>query len=320
MAIPNQQKPDRGKPKPQVFVRPNDPFIYLRVRTDWYCYCPTDTPLGQGAMGTVYVGYNCKTRERIAVKRVIDRYANVPQVRERARQEAALEFRHPNLVEMIGYCEYAHDSGPIFLLSNLVEGQNLDAFVNGMSLEDPHRVEKICTAIYQILDALDYIHSRGVIHRDIKPSNIMVEGNGNVRLMDLGIARMAEGNAFSQYGFIGTPEYSAPEQINRDRTGVTNPIDARTDIYALGITFYEMLTGSNPMSANSDAMILSNQMTRILPDASNIPRRLMNVILKATEKEASKRFSRAIDFKNAIIDAMTPRPSLWERVINMLSF
>lgn len=79
------------------------------------------------------------------------------------------------------------------------------------------KVEKICNVIYPVLDALDYVHSRGVVHRDIKPSNIMIENESNIRLMDLGIARMNGGNKFSAFGFIGTPQYSAPEQISRDK-------------------------------------------------------------------------------------------------------
>ena len=108
---------------------------------------------------------------------------------------------------MIGYCEYAPDNGPVFILSKFVSGMQVDDYVK-LNLEDVvDRVEKICNIIYPVLDALDYVHSRGVIHRDIKPSNIMIENESNIRLMDLGIARMNGGNKFSAYGFIGTPHY-----------------------------------------------------------------------------------------------------------------
>ena len=87
-----------------VLQRPGDPNIYLFAMGEWYGYNPQNEPLGCGAMGTVYLGFRCKNGERIAVKRVKDEYANVRVIRERARQEASLAFRHPNLVEMIGYC------------------------------------------------------------------------------------------------------------------------------------------------------------------------------------------------------------------------
>lgn len=296
-----------------VVQRPDDPYIYLFVMGEWYCYNPADEPLGSGAMGTVYPGYRCRNGEKIAVKRVKDCYANNKMIRDRARQEASLAFRHHNLVEMIGYCEYAPDSGPVFILSKLVSGMQVDEYIK-LRLEGiPDRVEKICHIIYPILDALDYVHSRGVVHRDIKPSNIMIENESNVRLMDLGIARMNGGNKFSAFGFIGTPQYSAPEQISRDKNSPVQ-INASTDIYALGITFYELLTGKNPFDSQTEAETLTRQMKVPLPADDKIPHRLMQVIWKATEKEQGKRFQTASEFKTAIEQAMLPPLSVTGRL------
>lgn len=299
--------------KKTVVQRKNDPYIYLYVMGEWYCYNPMEPPLGSGAMGDVYRGYRCKNGAMIAVKRVKDFYANNKMIRERAKLEASLAFRHPNLVEMIGCCEYAPDNGPIFILSNFVQGEDIDKYVKGFA-DSPNRVEKICNAICSVLDALDYVHSRGVIHRDIKPSNIMIENGSNVRLMDLGISRMNGGNKFSSYGFIGTPQYSAPEQIKREEGNTANPINATTDIYELGITFYELLAGENPMDSDSEAETLARQISEALPSNPAIPRKLMNVIWKATEKEQSKRYQTALEFKNAINNALLPDPPLTERV------
>lgn len=303
--------------KQTVVQRKNDPYIYLYVMGEWYCYNPLEQPLGGGAMGDVYRGYRCNTGAIIAVKRVKDSYANNKMIRERARQEASLAFRHPNLVEMIGCCEYAPDHGPIFILSHFVQGENIDKYVKQIP-DTPNKTEKICNAICAVLDALDYIHSRGVIHRDIKPSNIMIENNSNVRLMDLGISRMNGGNKFSQYGFIGTPQYSAPEQITREEGNAANPINATTDIYELGITFYELLTGVNPMDCETDADTLAKQLKEPLPSNPNIPKRLMQVLWKATEKEQSKRFQTAMEFKNAIQKALLPEPSLSDKIAKIL--
>ncbi|MBR1521041.1 MAG: serine/threonine protein kinase [Bacteroidaceae bacterium] len=296
-----------------VVQRPNDPYIYLYAMGEWYCYNPQEPPLGSGAMGDVYCGYRCKNGEMIAVKKVKDAFANNKMIRERARQEASLAFRHPNLVEMVGYCEYARESGPIFILSHYVQGEDIDKYVKRFA-GSPNRVEKICSAICAVLDALDYVHSRGVIHRDIKPSNIMVENGSNVRLMDLGIARVNAAGKFSSTGFIGTPEYAAPEQMIPEQNGQTAPINATTDIYALGITFYELLTDRNPMSCDTETATLTKQMKEPLPGDAKIPCKLMQVIWKATEKEQSKRYQRALDFKNAILAALMPEPSLFERV------
>lgn len=296
-----------------VVQRKNDPFLYLYVMGEWYCYNPQEPPLGGGAMGDVYRGYRCKNGAIVAIKRVKDCYANNKMIRDRARQEASLAFRHPNLVEMIGCCEYSPDYGPIFILSHFVNGENIDKYVKHFS-ESPNRVEKICNAICSVLDALEYIHSRGVIHRDIKPSNIMVENDTNVRLMDLGISRMNGGNRFSQFGFIGTPQYSAPEQIKREEGNGNTPINATTDIYELGITFYELLTGVNPMDCEADADTLAKQLKESLPSNSKIPSRLMQVIWKATEKEQAKRYATALEFKTAIQNALLPEPSFSEKI------
>lgn len=300
-----------------VVQRQNDPYIYLYVMGEWYCYNPLELPLGSGAMGDVYRGYRCKNGAMIAVKRVKDAYANNKMIRERARQEASLAFRHPNLVEMIGYCEYAPESGPIFILSHFVQGEDIDKYVQGFE-GSPNKVEKICNAICFVLDALDYVHSRGVVHRDIKPSNIMVENGSNVRLMDLGIARMNGGNKFSSFGFIGTPEYSAPEQLLREQNGINVHINATTDIYELGITFYELLDGTNPMACQSEVETLTKQMKEPLPASPKIPKKLMQVIWKATEKEQLKRYQTALEFKNAIQASLLPDPPLSAKISNWI--
>lgn len=304
---------DTQQARQTVVQRENDPYIYLYVMGEWYCYNPQDTPIGRGAMGDVYIGYRVKTGEQIAIKRVKDFYANNKLIRERARQEASLAFRHPNLVEMIGCCEYAPDSGPIFLLSHLVLGENIDKHIKKMG-DQPFKVEKVSRVIMAVLDALDYIHSRGVIHRDIKPTNIMIEHNSNVRLMDLGISRMNGGNKFSSFGFIGTPQYSAPEQIKRDEVNRGDPINATTDIYELGITFYELLAGINPMDSPSEAEVLDRQVRKPLPASPNIPPRLMKVIWKATEKVQAKRYQSAAEFKQAIAKALTPEPPMTQKI------
>lgn len=306
--------PQNFVPSPTVrrSNNPNDPFIYLLVNKEWYCYNPGER-LGGGAMGDVYLGYRCRTLEPIAVKRVKDCFANNIVMREKARQEASLAYRHPNLVEMIGVCEYAYNSGPCFLLSKYVKGENIDTYLTRIP-DTGAKFEKVGFAICQVLDALDYLHSNGVVHRDVKPSNIMVENDSNVRLMDLGIARQNGGNKWSQFGFIGTPQYSAPEQILRKEIDTTDKIDATTDLYALGITLYELLAGANPMNCATDADTLTKQMTEKLPPSSVIPRRLMHVIWKATEKEQSKRYQSAKDFQQALKSALETPPSFWDKV------
>ena len=303
--------------KKTVYQRPNDPYIYLYVMGEWFCYDPSQKPLGKGSMGTVYMGYQVNNCTPVAVKRVNDYYANNATIRARAKQEASLAFRHQNLIEMIGYCEYAPNEGPIFLISKYVSGENIDDFLKS-NIDPASRTEKTCNAICQVLNALEYVHSRGVIHRDIKPSNIMVEQGYNVRLMDLGIARMNDGNSFSRYGFIGTPQYAAPEQILREKTG-TVQINASTDLYALGVTFYELLTGKNPFDSQTEVDTLTRQLRESLPNDKVIPKKLMEVIWKATEKEQSKRFQSAVEFRNAINEALIPPLPWYTKILEWFS-
>lgn len=288
----------------QVFQREGDPLIYLQVMGQWFYYDPASQPLGEGAMGTVYLGYSCNSNFRIAVKRVKDTFANNKQIRERAQQEASLSFTHPNLVQMIGMCRFHPDKGPLFILSNYVAGVTLETHVKEQlsQLSPRDRIEKICNEMCCVLDALQYLHTRGVVHRDVKPSNIMIENGTVVKLMDLGIARMNGGNKYSSFGFIGTPQYAAPEQILRESKH--SEINGRTDIYSLGITFYELLTGTNPFNSKVEAEILYNQVTKKLPYDKSILKSLYKVLLKATEKDSEKRYASAYEFKDAINDAL----------------
>lgn len=297
-----------------VMQRPGDPYLYLKVMGEWYCYNPAEPPIGGGSMGTVYKGFRCSNGALVAIKKVKEEYANISSIRKRAFQEASLAFRHGNLIEMLGFCEWERGYGPLWILSNFVKGSQIGEFVRQEMPENAaDRVGQICRMIGSVTDALAYVHSRGVIHRDIKPSNIMVETNGNVRLMDLGIARMNGGNQFSTMGFIGTPQYAAPEQIVRTEDSPVQ-INFSTDVYELGITFYELLTGSNPFDCPTEADTLVKQMKERLPDNQKIPKAMMQVIWKATEKEQGKRYQSAYEFKAAIEEALKTPPTFFEKI------
>lgn len=311
-------------PRRTAFQRknnPRDPYVYLFVEGEWYCYDPSTEPLGEGAMGIVWQGYRVNTGEKVAVKKVKERFQNVRIIRDRAQLEATMAFRHPNLIEMIGCCMLfpGAQEGPVWLVSNFVEGQEIDKFLAHVP-EGEAKQTFICKAMCQVLDALGYIHSKGITHRDIKPSNIMVEKEANVRLMDMGIARVSGGNRVTFAGsFIGTPQYAAPEQISGQS------INAATDIYALGITFYELLTGINPFDGESSSgdmdneLFLNEHLSMVLPPNTNVPKRLYQVLLKATDASQAKRYQNAAEFRMAIQQAMTAPTTIWERIRNLFA-
>lgn len=296
----------------------DDPHVYISVYnrgTHWYYYNPDSSPLGEGAMGRVFLGYDYNDNKKVAIKQLYDRFAKAKTVRERARLEASLSYSHPNLVEMLGCCQYEDEDGywHVWVLSNYVNGQNIDKYIKSQpQLSQVERVEIIIKCTLSILDALDYLHSKGVIHRDIKPSNIMVDQNGVVKLMDLGVARMNGANMYTSNGFVGTPLYAPPEQILRDKLQVQ--VSPSSDFYSLGVTMYVLINGDNPFNADTDAQILANQITKKLPATDKLPkryRRLMNVIWKATEKNQSDRYLTAAEFKHAIEIAINPNPTPW---------
>lgn len=295
-----------------IRVFDDDPNVYINVYNSgwkWYYYNPDQKPLGEGAMGKVFLGYDYETHQKVAIKQLFDRYANNASIRERAKLEASLSYRHPNIVEMLGCCMFEDEDGDwhVWVLSNYVDGENIDKQIAKIpdDYSPAERVSLIANEISSVLDAMDYLHSKGVVHRDIKPSNIMVSSNSGVKLMDLGVARVTSANAYTAMGFVGTPLYASPEQILRDKMHLQ--ATPASDIYSLGMTLYVLINGEHPFDAPTETQILVNQVTKKLPPSSKIPKKykqLMGVIWKATEKNQENRYQSAVEFRNAIQLAM----------------
>ena len=207
---------------------------------------------------------------------------------------------------MLGYCEPIPDKGPIYIISELVNGTIIDEFAK--TLPSDMRVEVISRMMCCVLDGLACLHAKSVWHRDIKPSNIMVENGVNVKIMDLGIARV-DGKTFGTLDkAFGTFAYAPPEQINR----ALGDVNHLSDIYSAGVTFYELLTGSNPFESINEIETCDRQLTLTLPPDANIPKSLYKVILKATAKSQSARYQSVIEFKQAVQEPPSSSgPRLW---------
>lgn len=299
--------------------------IYLRVAKniggrrveEWYVYNLKDKPLGAGAMGTVYLGRSHYPNPgmKVAIKRVADQYTHIPSIRERARLEASMLFRHQHLVEMVGCCEYAFNQGPIFIISHLVQGMTLDEHVKRHLNHREDRVKRICQCFYPVLEALDYLHAKDIVHLDIKPTNIMIEHGSNIRLMDLGIAFSADAARLMSNGLIGTPQYAAPEQ----NVGISNDvgISPATDIYETGVSLYELLADYNPFDAPTTAESILRHQTENLPYVDGVPKAVVDVLRRATAKSPQERYQSALIFKNELIKAVAtpdPVPSFWSKI------
>lgn len=299
--------------------------IYLRIvlnaKWRWFYYDANSAPLGNGAMGIVYLGYSCDDGMPVAIKMVKPEYAEIPSIRKRAHIEAAMMYRHHNLVEMLGCCEIHPTKGHIYIISKFVYGVNIDKYVenNLKSLPAEVRWRKVFNMIFPVMDALEYIHSHGVVHLDIKPSNIMVENGNNVRLMDLGISNTTEAllNDASK-GFIGTPKYAAPEQFGGHAS--SDSVNHITDIYCLGITIYELITGRNPFKANSLNEGIEFRRKRTLPYQTGIPNTVIDILRKATAFEQRERFRSVYEFKNSLQAAMNSKNiNRWPLIIGVSS-
>jgi serine/threonine-protein kinase len=266
-------------------------------------YDRSKDPIGSGAMGTVYYGFMCGTNVPVAIKKVKDEFANEPGIRNRACLEASLMFRHRNLVEMLGLCEWQQGSGPIFIVSKFVRGENLDKFVKQKlsGIPQHRRIKTICDMVLPIFDALHYLHSSNILHMDIKPSNIMVENGCNIRLMDLGIANVDAYETASR-SMMGTPKYAAPEQFGEK--GSLETIDSRTDIYELGVTIYELLCDENPFYSNDFNELIEKHKTLSLPYNKIVPPAIIEVLRKAAHPNKSFRYANILEFRNAFKNSL----------------
>lgn len=224
--------------------------------------------LGRGGMGAVYHAHERALDRPVAIKVLPPDAATTPEGRERFLREArtAARLTHPNIVPLFTFGEAA---GLIYFVMGYVDGESLEQRLRRTGKLDPADASRI---LEQLAAALDYAHRQGVVHRDVKPDNVLLEREtGNAMLTDFGIARRAaEGETLTGTGLLlGTPRYMSPEQAAGDRD-----IDTRSDIYALGLVGYAMLTGRPPFDGASVQEILTRRSQPRLPaPCANYPQR-----------------------------------------------
>ncbi len=196
--------------------------------------------LGAGGMGSVYHGVHTKINRPAAIK-ILSEVATNSNFTERFFNEARLQssLHHPNIATLYDFQE----SGDVlFIVMEYVDGETLDTLISRRYFA----VEDALTTFESICDAVAFIHSNNILHRDIKPQNIKLSSNGMVKLLDFGIAKGAVSHGLTRVGgVIGTPGYLAPEQLSG------NPATPRSDIWSLGVLFYEMLTGTEPFKGKT---------------------------------------------------------------------
>jgi len=254
--------------------------------------------IGSGGMGMVYLAQHTALERYAAVKVLNPEYSGNKFFKDRFLNEATTlaKLNHPNIVTLYDFIEL---DGKLLIIMEYVEGQTLDVFIEKNNFKDE---EFAVEMISRVLDGLSYAHKQMVVHRDIKPSNIILGENNISKILDFGIAKLTQSNAnLTKAGTkMGSLNYMSPEQV------LGKDVDARSDIYSLGITLYELLASRLPFDTNteSDFLIQNRIVNETLPDIRSIKpdvsQKLADAIRIATEKDPSNRFQNCGEFKEYI--------------------
>jgi len=258
--------------------------------------------IGRGGMGTVYKAVDETLHREVAIK-VLNAELNDPEVAKRFRSEAITVARlsHPGIATI--YELFEHGSEWLMVME-FVRGETLENMIARMGALSAQRAAEFCM---QALAALAHAHSMGVVHRDLKPANLMVTENGTIKVMDFGIARVSGGEHLTNAGFMmGTPSYMAPEQV---RGG---DIDARTDLYSMGVVFYRLCTGKLPFKGDTAFAIVQSQVhdtpTPVSTVRPDLPTWVEEVITRSLAKAPSDRFQSAAEFHEGFARCLAGLP------------
>ena len=257
--------------------------------------------LGQGAMGTVYLGVDPKINRQVAIKTLA--YAQIEpaelaEVKARffREAEAAGRLSHPHIVTVY---DVGEESDLAYMAMELLEGSDLSAYCDKKQRLKPRQVMEIGA---QIADALEYAHSRDIVHRDIKPANIMLDKEGQVKVADFGVARVMSSSRTETGVVLGTPSYMSPEQVAGKR------VDGRSDLFSLGVVFYELLSGEKPFVADSLTALMYNISNAKYPALQGIcpglPADCYQIVEKLLSKSVNRRYKSADLLQRDIFDLL----------------
>lgn len=267
--------------------------------------------LGAGGMGQVYKVRNVFSERIEAMKVLLPNMSSNPDLAQRFLREIQVQaaLDHPNIARLHA-AQRVGDQ--LVMVMELVEGSSLEKLIEQRALTVGDSVNYVS----QVLDALTYAHGRGVVHRDVKPANIMVTPSGVVKLMDFGIAHIKADRRLTQTGTaVGSLYYMSPEQIQGAEP------DPRSDLYALGITLYEMVTGRRPFQGDSDFSIMAAHMQNVpvapIEIVPNVPSDLSEIILTAIARDPAARFQSAGAFHAALRNLAVPGAAPAEAVAKM---
>jgi len=252
--------------------------------------------IGEGGMGTVFLANDNMLDRKVAIKQLNKSSGEVDDsIGDRFQQEALALARlnHPNITHLYSFIP---KEDTYWMVMEYVEGKTLEEWLHIHHKINPTLAASIAV---QMLSGLEHAHKKGIIHRDIKPANVMIDEEGEVKIMDFGIARMRNVQRITRHGkSVGTLEYMAPEQI-QGKEG-----DERTDIYAVGNILYEMLCGIPPFQGDTDYHLMKDKLEKnpkpIEEFNASVSATLQKIIFKALERNPQKRYANAGEFKKEL--------------------
>lgn len=254
--------------------------------------------LGEGGMGAVYKGVDTMLDREVAIKALRPELASQTSIVERFRTEAVTlaKLNHPNIATLYSMFRQGEE---LYMVLEFVRGETLDSIMQKRgALPADEAIPVFC----QVLDGIDHAHELGIVHRDIKPANMMLTEKGTLKVLDFGIARLLGSARMTRAGnIIGTLEYMAPEQVKGLET------DGRSDIYALGMMLYEVLTGQLPFQTENEFELMKAQ-TEETPRAPReinpaISEEVEAAIMKAIQKDPADRFQTGGEFRELLLEA-----------------
>lgn len=261
--------------------------------------------LGKGAMGIVYKAFDPQIDREVALKILRkDRLTNDEFTQRFLKEAKAIgRLSHPNIVTVY---DVGQDHGTIYIAMEFLEGRPLDEAIK----EDKLKITDIGSIGVQIAEALNYAHQKGVIHRDIKPANIILNSDGRIKITDFGVAQIEDLLTIHQTqagAILGTPLYMSPEQVN------AQPVDGRSDLYALGVILYVLLTGSKPFTGKNltaiFAAIINSKPAVPTEIVSGISKAQSDLIMKSINKEPDRRFQTGREMAEALKSTFTDSQS-----------
>jgi eukaryotic-like serine/threonine-protein kinase len=256
--------------------------------------------LGHGGMGQVYLVRNVISDRIEAMKVLLPDLAQQGELANRFMREIKLlaSFEHPNIAQLRTAFTAENQ---LVMIMEYVEGDTLAERLEA----GPFSVPDTLNYVSQVLTALSYAHGKGIIHRDIKPANMMLTPQGVIKLMDFGIARSTTDLGMTATGTtLGSLDYMSPEQVKSE------PTDARSDLYSLGVSMYEMVTGHRMFSATSSYSVMEAHIKEVprapMEVTPSVPKALNDIIMMAVAKDPAQRFQTADAFRNALSQVAVP--------------